>query len=126
MKDETNQKNKAKFFVLYWGQEVLSAPLNTGHLRETYAVQATEMYDIQSCYLELKPLSQISDEDAIALGYPDAGDIIASYDIEDDLPHSLADGLRGLGYAVPYMGLSVDEMVQAGWIKLVGKEAENG
>ena len=51
-------ENKAKFFALYWGQEVYkdnktSEPFNVSILHH------------KNSYLELKPLSQISDEDAL-------------------------------------------------------------
>jgi len=34
-----------------------------------------------------------------------------------DIPFEAVDFLRSKGYALPFMGLSVDELVNYGWIK---------
>jgi hypothetical protein len=113
MKAEINNENKAKFFALYWGQEILNDGIETGG-------------NVGDCeeemFLLLKPLSSISDEDAEFIdlqsedynedGWFDGEGIFyywASVDV---------DYLRSKGYALPWMGLSVEEMVQADWIKL--------
>lgn len=57
---ENTLENKAKFFALYWGQEILS-----------YQIKATSLVCVgdsrihKDDILELKPLSQITDEDAV-------------------------------------------------------------
>jgi hypothetical protein len=113
MKAEINNENKAKFFALYWGQEIQS------HRKELFHVTGIL---ISQSWLTLKPLSSISDEDAEFIdlqsedynedGWFDGEGIFyywASFDV---------DYLRSKGYALPWMGLSVEEMVQADWIKL--------
>jgi hypothetical protein len=165
MKAEINNENKAKFFALYWRQNVFmceyySKPIKLigTHLDYLYGM------DYPEYYLQLKPLSSISDEDASELAkyfkvteadfwtdqfekyrtgrhFDDQDDVIYHFEkvgrdicemIEDTSFFSkrvwhkdesdiiiAADYLRSKGYAIPWMGLSVEEMVEAGWIKLV-------
>lgn len=60
-------ENKAKFFALYWGQNVrfwtLNGPSVLSKVGHTYMTKAI----LDSCTLELKPISSISDDDAILL-----------------------------------------------------------
>jgi hypothetical protein len=120
MKAEINNENKAKFFALYWGQMVLSDGIeiggNVGDCEE-------EMF------LLLKPISSISDEDAkvINLEKYDGIDGIGWYELTQssyklhDWNVYETDYLRIKGYALNWMGLSVEEMVEAYWIKLTEK-----
>jgi len=140
MKAELNNENKAKFFALYWGQEVQS------HGKEMFHVTGIL---VRQSYLQLKPLSAISDEDAIdvlnvLMGYeenyyqdwhPNIQKVwmqTIKIDLNDDFGSrqvpalqsyfkytwQVGDFLRSKGYALPWMGLSVVEMTEAGWIKL--------
>lgn len=123
MKAEINNENKAKFFALYWGQEVLS---DGGHLGGCVGDCEEDMF------LLLKHLSSISDEDAIELGYSTCDDplnpnygmsasgcFLDDWTQREEMLMSDSDYLRSKGYALPWMGLSVEEMVEAGWIKLI-------
>lgn len=118
MKTEINNENKSKFFALYWGQKVVKDKSS-----QLLYVSPNINLEHESWFLTLKPLSAISDEDVeiIDLGLEDYnedgwwnkhGDFYwwASTDV---------DYLRSKGYALPWMGLSVEEMIQAGWIKLI-------
>lgn len=135
--------NKQAFFALYFGQEVLCENNNS----HRYKVLGDSIY-WEEVHLELKPLSEISDEDAVevtkltyAMPYPNStkftiylnpfnkkvvswGDshwqkYLAERDTTQDIYNSLqADYLRSKGYALPYMDLSVEQMVEFGWIKL--------
>ncbi|MFD2961595.1 MULTISPECIES: hypothetical protein [Olivibacter] len=122
---ENTSENKARFFALYWGQ-----PVFIGHklevVNENYI---SPIYD--SSILELSPLSQISDEDAeqtvqsgltvefFENGWKTKGTkVIFAYK-----PH-MVDYLRSKGYALPWMGLSVDDLVSYGWVKL--REVSHG
>ena len=109
---ENTLENKAKFFAQYWWQEVFL--LNNNKYRITKSRFNAETLK-QECYLELKPLSQISDEDAIKLGFTNARDFLAVADIYH-IYH--VDYLRSKGYALPYMDLSVEDLVEYGWVKL--------
>jgi hypothetical protein len=131
MKAEINNENKAKFFALYWGQAVLWEPF----IGQDVFVDQHFPWDLVGKdyhYLNLKPLSQISDEDAIELGYSACNDPLnANYGMSasgtffddwtqrQDMLMSDSDYLRSKGYALPWMGLDVKELIEAGWIKLI-------
>ena len=150
MKTENTLENKAKFFDQYWGQKVLSDISNSGN-KEIYPVDTSNMYGIDRSYLELKPLSQISDEDVIQgimitynKTYEDLGEIleVKHYNTFSSITTTRAgqnfkthrsfhhwngdrkigsmecDYLRSKGYALPYMDLSVEDLVEYGWVKL--------
>lgn len=111
---------KAKFFALYWGQDVM-------------------VKSMSFAYLLLKPLSAITDEDAIEVaiiaGNSSYTDDRRAYNgrllLQEFLRRQcnvygedwlkLFDYLRSRGYALPYMGISVEQQVEAGWIKLIEK-----
>lgn len=114
-------EEKQAFFDLYSGQQVICHPdldrtINNHGCRDIHIIDH-DLF-IEKAYALLTPIEQITDEHAVELGYPDAEDIIGSYDLYDDLPHSLADGLRQLGYALQFRGKSVEELVKLGWAKL--------
>lgn len=131
MKAEINNENKAKFFALYWSQEVAENPL--GPLLVNGRCLDYVMTDSMECVLNLKPLSQISDEDAIEVGMmngckeENSREFTVSFGKATvnqwmhkfPLNSFTSDYLRSKGYALPWIGLSVEEMVQSGWIKLV-------
>lgn len=95
--------------------------------------------NINECQLILTPLSHISDEDAIevskifGLGHLSGAikELILSIfrtSINDNGTTSSTNGiknwiqvfdyLRSKGYALPYMDLSVEDLVEYGWVKL--------
>lgn len=143
MKTEINITNKTKFFVLYWGQKVIhhedygdKGCINVG----AGMIQVID----DGYYLHLKPLSKISDEDAIevwdlchfdggnkskltieevirqgkniasAFEYSRSGWMVGLRSVLD-----IINFLRSKGYVLPWMELSVEEMVEVGWIKLL-------
>lgn len=173
---ENTLENKAKFFALYWGQDVLTYGVNNIWHKGNVCGR---FFNIS--HLELKPLSSISDEDFLIVaqilltylneplfklsrGYSEGiidipedviclkcsslieiegfqkylpmaliqidteeNDIITGRfendgkqlldDHSDNILHAY-DYLRSRGYALPCMGLSVEELVNRGWIKL--------
>ena len=158
MKTQNTLENKARFFAQYWWQEVFL--LNSNKYRITKSRFNAETLK-QECSLELKPLSQISDEDAIEVAklvspmlfegrgkngghYIDKSETwwysvkhngktlmvdidldgyVFEYDEVDEYKRpsrSLmgTDYLRSKGYALPYMDLSVEDLVEYGWVKL--------
>ena len=157
MKTENTLENKAKFFAQYWGQHVLYFTSDFLRKIDNLTLDSIENDD----YLELKPLSQISDEDAINVAklvspmlfegrgkngghYIDKSETwwysvkhngktlmvdidldgyIFEYDEVEEYKrpsHSLigTDYLRSKAYALPYMDLSLEDLVEYGWIKL--------
>jgi hypothetical protein len=130
MKAEINNENKAKFFALYYGQNVLHDYSKNGDLN-TYKIEYLDG-DREYQWLGLKPLSKISDEDAIDLGYKQCDDQLNfNYGMSpsgcfldemgdmDEFLSSDADYLRSRGYALPWMGISVEDQIEAGWVKLI-------
>ncbi|TXG86457.1 MAG: hypothetical protein E6R13_00550 [Spirochaetes bacterium] len=109
MKTENTLENKRKFFAQYWGQKIL---LHVIDVDDILLLLNNEIdNDIKNWLLYLKPVSQISDEDAINLGYGYASHLKSNLDRN-------IDQLRNLGYALPWMDLSVEDLVEYGWVKL--------
>lgn len=137
---ENTLENKAKFFAQYWGQEIQWD--NTLDFSTHQRFDNIDLRVREGDCLVLKPLSSITDEDlkAIAKFYePTAhevkfsddqicfdfiyGDSHASGAIEYNSDFA-QDYLRSKGYALPWMGLSVEKLEQYGWIKLKKPEDE--
>ena len=135
MKTQNTLENKARFFAQYFGQHVLY--FSSDFLRKIDNLTLNSIEDDD--YLELKPLSQISDEDAIevskifGLGHlsgaikelilsifrtsiNDSGTTSSTNGIKNWL--HVFDYLRSKGYALPWMDLSVEDLVEYGWVKL--------
>lgn len=125
---ENTLENKTKFFSQYWGQEVLIANPHVNNRARFKCVYPWINHNTDIAWLELKPLSSITDEDAKfcseTLGfdisdYEDGEEILKEQIIEihhEDI--GFADCLRSKGYVLPWMGLSVEKLVEYGWIKL--------
>lgn len=146
MKLENTLENKAKFFAQYWGQHLI---IMGSFLRiiDHLTLGNIENDDI----LQLKPLSQISDEDVIQgimitynKTYEYLGEIleVKHYNTFSSITTTRAgenfktfrsfhhwngnrkigsmecDYLRSKGYALPWMDLSVEDLVEYGWVKL--------
>ena len=107
MKLENTLENKTMFFAQYWGQHVLYFSSDFLRKIDNLTLDSVENDD----YLELKPLSHITDEDAINLGYGYASHLKSNLDRN-------IDQLRKLGFAVNYMDLSVEDLIEYGWVKL--------
>ena len=157
MKTQNTLENKAKFFSQYFSQHVLYFSSDFLRKIDNLTLDSIENDD----FLELKPLSQISDEDAINVAklvspmffegigkngghYIDKSEIewysvkhdrktlmvnidldgyVFEYDEIDGYKkpsRSLigTDYLRSKGYALPYMDLSVEDLIDYGWVKL--------
>lgn len=109
-KTENNLENKKRFFALYWGQNVYKCA-------NGYPVALNPCSINNSDYLLLKPLSKISDEDLKVLGFGNIHAFKVLYN-KEKLILSEVDFLRSKGYAVPYMDLSVKDLIEYGWIKI--------
>lgn len=137
MKTKNTLGNKAKFFALYWGQEVFVKSDAIRKVDWSPMVLTIGLDTIDYCLL--KPLSSITDEDAIEFGrvlskyfaspngmlklrddyFRDLGKIhIKTFLNKGYIINEGCDYIRSKGYALPWMGLSVDDLIEYGWIKL--------
>lgn len=116
MKTENTLENKRKFFAQYWGQRNLLHVIDDDDI---HLLLNDEMAnDVKNWLLYLIPISQITDEDAVALGYTDSKSAITKHLKMIGKETSDADYLRSKGYALPWMDLSVEDLVEYGWVKL--------
>ena len=123
MKTQNTLENKAKFFAQYFSQHVLYFSSDFLRKIDNLTLDSVENDD----YLELKPLSQISDEDAIKISKEfhifksdirnSVKELFQEFDVLG-LSMETGDYLRSKGYALPYMDLSVEDLVEYGWVKL--------
>jgi len=131
---ENTLENKANFFALYWSQKVFKSSINQDIPHKNTFGKSIRNSD----FLELKPLSSISDEDAeycigktecsMKKNNPDSADYGMSPSaifVNSIIDHSSyfigrheADYLRSKGYAVKWMDKTVKEQMDYGWIKL--------
>lgn len=136
---KNNLENKVKFFAQYWGVEAV----RYNNYTKSMTVNFVDFIDMKNgLFLELKPLSSITDEHVIKVanifGWKETeGDSVEeilkqgrktvnelfekkftiSY-LALRLYFEVYDYLRSKGYALPWMGLSVEKLQEYGWIKL--------
>lgn len=136
---ENTLENKAKFFGVYAHQKVWKQQTYPSVLDWVDDIDYKDQF-FNDAYLLLKLLSSssITDEDAIELvkihGYIEnqltkesgrslvnsimKGTDIPFFYVKKERFGHMIDYLRSKGYALPYMGASVETMVKWGWIKL--------
>jgi hypothetical protein len=129
--------NELKYFVLYWGQEVAVLEFQQGWNPEPVVTvdEISISSDRKIDHLSLRPLSSITDEEAVKIsrildiGYSNDPDSTADYDKEgliDLLSYDeyysrtsyLNDYLRSIGIATDYLGIPVEQWVEWGVVKL--------
>lgn len=131
---ENTKENKKAFLAQYFGQNILC---NDGHDVKNLTIDGFTLSagSHPTDYLSLKPLSSISDEDAIEVAKMYWGNNYSEFPLKTDkIAHSrlilptmatrtdIADYLRSKSYALPFMGLSVETLVEYGWVKLINGE----
>jgi hypothetical protein len=123
--------NKLKFFALYYGQKVMFHEIRNNLELPLLSVKHYTKR-VAKWKLELKPISSIADEDVEYLTsiwskgaqYPSTKDesinLLAYYASRDyaTMAHDIVDYLRSKGYALPFLGLSVESQISYGWVKL--------
>ena len=119
---------KCRFFAQYFGVRVFQNELNKQYNYVNYSYPLTLEKDFNKEiieFLELKPLSKITDEDAISMyrglerNYESSNQFLEDYKSIGFLEQSEVDFLRSKGYAVPYMEYSVEDLISFGWVLLV-------
>ncbi|WP_445720434.1 hypothetical protein [Flavobacterium sp.] len=118
---------KCRFFSQYFGVKVFQNELNKQYNYVKYSYPLTIEKDFNKEikeFLELKPLSKITDEDAIEIQritgsnhLPKQPLIYACLKKSDAIP--VIDYLRSKGYALPFMEYSVEDLISFGWVRLV-------
>lgn len=116
---ENTLENKLKFFALYWGLEFTGSDHYGDYMPGTWS-EYPKYVDKQ--YLILKPLSSISDDLKSELEI-DGCCSLDYYGVnyaagEDYWTPIQVDILRSRGYAFPYLGLSVEKLIEYGWVKI--------
>lgn len=123
---ENTIENKAKFFAQYFDQYV---HCNNRIPDEPFWVTGVTMQELsENDFIRLTSLSDITDEDAAELDFFGALNFkscVESYGLQkvinQHITHYGIDYLRSCGYALPWMGVSVEEQEKRGWIKLKTK-----
>lgn len=124
---KNNLENKAKFFAQYLKQEVYNyGNYKARTLDPTYLI--TGSLQLSSGWLELKPLSCMNKSDALDVCVVSREDVKwMNMKLESLIVFAThfsqwnirgVEILRSKDYALPYIGLSVETMVEYGWIKL--------
>lgn len=128
---ENTIENKSKFFAQYYGQKVL------GKNKFSYQSVCANLFkdDIDGVFIELTPLSQITDEDAIEVAkifgtledeiFVGKWLVIGMFDnsadcAENKLYNSNAeaiDYLRSKSYLLPFNNTSIEKIIEYGWVK---------
>ncbi len=112
---------KCRFFAQYWGTKTMYV----GGVGLVEVGKGGWNLKHPDLFLQLKPLSKITNEDAISMyrglerNYESSNQFLEDYKSIGFLEQSEVDFLRSKGYAVPYMEYSVDELVKIGWVQLV-------
>ena len=112
---------KCRFFAQYWGTKTMYV----GGVGLVEVGKGGWNLKHPDFFLQLKPISKITDEDAISMyrglerNYESSNQFLEDYKSIGFLEQSEVDFLRSKGYAVPYMEYSVDELVKIGWVQLV-------
>lgn len=138
---ENTIENKARFFAQYLDQRIffINGWNRCAMINDAYKLLKEEFKYLKKSYLELTPLSQITDKHAIEIAKMFGGtklsikgnfiqvirvdDLVITYWITDsnNLPIKLIDYLRYYGYAIPYLDLTIEDLLEYGWIKLKEK-----
>jgi hypothetical protein len=123
---ENTQQNKEKFIAQYWGQKVLNRKRDGVYTLVTAKLSVYEI--LESDHLLLRDLSSITDEELLDIYYIERVEIstsdeqkiiIAKYWIMHSLfSYAITDYLRSKGFLVPFMDLSVEEIIEYGWAKI--------
>lgn len=110
---------KERFFAQYWGQRI-------GHYLKNpkgdlWVIKEDFTIKIEDFCLLLTPLSAITDEHAIEVGKIRYNDMcsVPIYELAELARHTeVSDFLRSKGYALPFGGKSVEQLIEMGILKL--------
>jgi len=123
---ENNLENKAKFFAIYWGQKVFK--WNDAPMKSKVGITHMTKHHLLNMHLELKSVSLITDEDFTEImwnRFPFQPSFKKGRIYLEHLNCTQCDFIRSKGYAVPFMGASVGELINMGWLKMEGSQDES-
>lgn len=140
------QQDKQAFFAMYWNQHVLwlaDANGKVGRHADHVCVRTMKSTAFEHMFLELKNIANITDEDAIEVAKIRWGkdvEIHKIYRLDEGVvfklssPAALSNGTEGIylrrlyqdeadhlryrGYLVPFRGMSCEELISKGWVKI--------
>ncbi|MFC7347296.1 hypothetical protein ACFQO9_11265 [Chryseobacterium zhengzhouense] len=138
---ENTITNKEKFFAQYWRLPIMAKVVRGNKnkiITKNVICSIWTITEIFESYLELKPLTSITDDDAVIISKIENDKytedhlirgrvLIRTFNEYSDCTHSLKntnqliemiDYLRSKGYALPWMGISVEQLNKYGWIKI--------
>jgi len=116
---------KSRFFAQYWGTKTLYV----GGVGKVEVGKGGWNLKHPDFFLQLKPISKITDEDAEHIMQTEA--FIDGFLSDDFLEFlidlkkgrcnkfEVVDYLRSKGYALPFMEYSVDDLISFGWVQLL-------
>ena len=123
-------ENKQRFFDAYSGQKIFRYSWN----EELYTNRCLDQEKLHKYTAELKPLSEISDDDIedlmdyfnikmVSFLKEDVILAIKSQFLEaqNRIPYKYADYLRSRGYLLPFMDLTIEQILEYGWAVLKSK-----
>jgi hypothetical protein len=121
---ENRLENKAKFFAQYYGQKVLRNRLLNDQIPPA-PVGMFQLTESEYQYLELKSISEIVDDDFLEVmwkifPFQPRSSFKKGGIYMDHLNVNQCDYLRSKGYALPFMEVSVEKLVEYGWVRLKG------
>lgn len=136
MRPELNQQLKERFFAQYWGQKVFDYAVSM--INHPVRISPDFAREVEA-WAVLRSIDQLTDEENIEIAKIFNQHVIKKHYETDDLKAYLimkghgyalrvdhfltvADYMRSIGVAAPFMGYSVEELCEAGWVRL--KEAE--
>jgi hypothetical protein len=129
---ENTTENKEKFFGLYYNQKAMYSPIDGSICK----IDSNNLHRwVHELELHLIDLKNITNQDALQLSkivYNSSGKHRIKFGKEflkailNDCAYigvysktlMAYDYLRSKGYALPYMGLSVEKQIEYGWVKL--------
>ena len=116
---------KSRFFAQYWGTKTLYV----GGVGKVEVGKRGWNLNHPDFFLQLKPLSKITDKDAEYImqleGFIDGFLSDDFLNFLNDLKKGhcnkfeVIDYLRSKGYALPFMEYSIDDLISFGWVQLV-------
>jgi hypothetical protein len=142
MEKENNENNvlsqesvRSRFFAQYWGTKTLYV----GGVGKVEVGKGGWNLKHPDFFLQLKPLSQITNEDSEKLQYTLVNvvgldglirqnsielvkEVISNYEQIDCLfmlPSSFSDRARELGYAIDWNNYKVSKQIELGWVQLI-------